>query len=492
MDSILVLLALPSAAVLAAMVAHGVLNRGARATSAYLAALFVYGAARGLAIRGVTREHLTAFPYVMSRPVARIFGVSLQELLGWAVALTLAWVLSDRLLRRARWIPAPHRVTVVAGLAMAVVCLAVENAAMAAGWWTWTLALPHGRAIRVPSVAFLDWGFVASDFLLLFLAFATRASWRTRAPALLLFPLHMLGHGWLVPLPGPLPLPGNDLVHVSIVAYVLMRCVGETGRSALPEPAQERARFIPPAAALVVVAATAIAGLASADPRGALASVPLLVLAVAAAPLPRARAPETPPTAVAVWSHRALRLAVLAGAVLFLFAVRVPAMRRQQEFVTALQRGVLGLNQGDLPGAEKALRAAIAARPDHAGGHTLLALALVRQGRRPEARAELDEALKREPTAVDALVLSAVLDLGEGQTARAAARAALGRKVEPDRAEFAYLEAVARGTAGPGKPAARDAVEVARRGGQAALDALAALAATQGDQATVTACREPR
>jgi len=490
-DSIVVLLALPSAAVLAAMTAHGVLNRGARATAGYLGALFVYGGLRAWAIRLVSREHLgAAFPYLMSRPVARLLGVSAQELLGWAVAVTLAWVLSDRLLRRVGVSPTPHRVTAMAGIAMALVCLAVENAATAAGWWTWTLALPRGRAIHVPTVAFLDWGFVASDFLLPFLALATRASWRTWAPALVLFPLHMRGHGWLGPLPGPVPVAGNDLVHVGIAAYVLMRAVGETGRSPLPDPAVERARWVPAAAALVVVAATAVAGLGSADPRGAVASVPLLILAMAALPFPRTPGGSAPSPDRPTRRRHVLRFAILAGALVILLAVRVPAMRRQQEFLAAVQRGLLLLNQGNLAGAQEALRSAIAARPGHAGGHTLLAVALLRQGRRAEARAELDEALDREPTAGDALELSAVMDLEEGQTARAAERAALGRRVEPDRAAFTYLEAVARGTAGPGKPAAREAVEVARRGGAAALAPLSSLAARQGDEATVAACRE--
>jgi hypothetical protein len=376
----------------------------------------------------------------------------------------------------------------VAGVVMAVVCLAVESAAMAAGWWTWTLALARRGAIRVPPVAYLDWGFVASDFLLPFLALATRASWSAWVPALLLFPLHVLGHRWLTPLPGPLPLAGNDLVHVGTVAYVLMRAVGESGRSALPDPAEERWRFMPAAAALVVVAATATAAMGSGDPRGALASVPLLAVSAAALPLRRGSASPAPRAGHSAWRRHVLRLAVLAAAIAFLLAWRVPAMRRQQEFLAAVQRGIGRLNEGDRGAAEQAFRAAIAARPDHAGGHTLLALALVRQERLAEARAELDEALDREPTAGDALALSAMLDLAEGQAARAAARAVLGRRVEPDRAEFPYLEALARGTAGPGKPAAREAVEVARRGGPPALKALAALAESHGDQATAMAC----
>ena len=487
MDPILVLLAVPSAAVLAALAAHGVRNRGAGPTASYLAALFAYGAARAAAIRHLSRSLHASMPYLMSRPVVTVFGVSLQELLGWAVAVTLAWLISDRLLRALRRNPTPHRVTAVAGVALAVICLAVENAAIAAGWWTWTIPLARYGPIRVPPVALLDWGFVASDFLLPYLAFATRASWRTWAPALLLFPLHMYGHTWLALLPGPLPVTGNDLVHVGIVAYVLIRAVAEGGVPALPDPARERGRWLPAASALAVVAATVAASLLGNNPWGALASLPLLAMSAA---LPF-RGPSVPaPPHRPSWQSHALRLAILGAAVFFLVAVRVPAMRRQQAFLAAVERGLAMLNRGDARGGEEVFRTAVAARPDHAGGHTFLAVALLRQERRREAREELDAALDREPTAGDALILSATLDVVEGQTARAAARAALGRRVDPDRAEFAYLEEVARGSAGRGKPPARGAVEIARRGGPAALGALATLAANLGDQATAAACLE--
>ncbi len=236
-----------------------------------------------------------------------------------------------------------------------------------------------------------------------------------------------------------------------------------------------------------MVGATAAACLASGRPQAALASLPLAALGVGAF--------LRSPTGAAVEAGRRrggtfLRLALVAVAVVLLVAVSAPRARHQQQLVDGLERGVARLNAGDLPGAESTVRAALAARPGHAGGRTLLALVLLRQGRTAEARAELDQALAAEPTARDALLMAASLDLAAGERARADERATLGRRVYPRSPEFAYLSLLARGQAGAGRSAATPAVALAREAGAPALAALAALAARYGDEATVAACRE--
>lgn len=484
-DSALFLLAIPSALALTLLARWQWSRLGPPRALGYFAALTAYGALRGPSIRAVTSQALdTPFPYLMNRPVAAVYGVSLQELLGWAVAVTLALSLAEPLVRRTGRAATPHRVSAVAALGLACVCLAVENAAIAAGWWTWTLALPASGPLRVPPVALLDWGFVAFDFLLPWLLASSPSGWGSRLAALSLFPLHMLGHTWVRALPGPLPVPGYDLVHVGIAAYVLWRAVGE---SADPGSGPGRAAtWLPASAAGLVVGATAAACLASGRPLGALASLPLAALGVVAF----FRSPTGPAVDAGRRRGGALRLALVAVAVVFLVAVSAPRARRQQRLVTGLERGVARLNAGDLAGAESTVRAALAARPEHAGGRTLLALVLLRQGRTPEARAELDQALAAEPTARDALLMAASLDLAAGARARADERATLGRRVYPRSPEFAYLSLLARGQAGAGRPPAAPAVALARQAGQPALSALAALAARYGDAATVLACRE--
>lgn len=485
-DSALFLLALPSALALALLARWQWSRLGPRQASAYFAALAAYGVLRGLSIRAVTSQALgTPFPYLMNRPVATQYGVSLQELLGWAVAVTLALGLAEPLVRRAGHAATPHRVSAVAALGLACVCLAVESAAIAAGWWTWTLALPASGPWRVPAVALLDWGFVAFDFLLPWLLASRPAGWGSRLAAAALFPLHMLGHTWVRALPGPLPVPGYDLVHVGIVTYVLWRAVGEGAGPDGAGPGRA-ATWLPASAAGLVVGATAAACLASGRPQAALAALPLAVLGVSAFFRGATGA------AVAAGPRRggAPRLALLTAAAVFLVAVSAPRARRQQQLLAGLERGVARLNAGDLPGAESTVRAALAARPEHAGGRTLLALVLLRQGRVDEARAELDQALAAEPTARDALLMAASLDLAAGARARADERATLGRRVYPGSPEFAYLSLLARGQAGAGRPPALSAVALAREAGEPALAALAALAARYGDAATLAACRE--
>ena len=216
--SALLLLAIPSLVALALLARDRRAVVGARAALAYFTALAVYGALRGTAIRAITGTALaTPFPYLMNRPVAALFGVSLQEVVGWAVAATLALRIAERLVSRG----GAHRTAAVAALALACVCVAVESAAIASHWWTWTLALPAHGPLRVPPVAILDWSFVAFDFLMPWLAFAAPARLPARVVSLTLFPLHMLGHTWFRALPEPLPVAGYDVVHVAIVAYVL-------------------------------------------------------------------------------------------------------------------------------------------------------------------------------------------------------------------------------------------------------------------------------
>ncbi|MET0555495.1 MAG: hypothetical protein ABW221_20815 [Vicinamibacteria bacterium] len=479
--SALLLLAIPSLVALGLLAWDRRATTGTRLAVAYFGAVAAYGAGRGLAIRAVTGTALeTPFPYLMNRPVAALFGVSLQELVGWAVAATLALRIAERLVRRG----GPHRTAAVAALGLGCVCLAVESAAIASQWWTWTLALPDHGPLRVPPVAVLDWGFVAFDFLVPWLAFRSGAPLGTRAASLALFPLHMLGHTWFRMLPGPFPVTGYEVVHVAIVAYVAWRAVGEPGAAA-PAPPPLPIWPAAGAAALVAGASTA-ACLLSGEPASALGVVPLaLVAAVAFARGPRGREARDPSHGTRV----VLRCGIAVLALSFLALVAAPQNRREQRLLAELRRGVERSNAGDLLGAETALRLAVEARADHAGARTLLALVLLRQGRTAAARAEIDAALRSEPTARDALLVGASLDLQGGDRARAAERAARGRRVYPANPEFAYLSLVARGEAGPGRPAAAEAVALARAAGPDAVRALAVLAERTGDAATAAACR---
>lgn len=445
------LLALPSLAVLAALAAREAAETGARRAAAYFATLFAYGAARGLLIRLVVSPALgSPPPYVMNLPLVALGGVSVQELVGWGVAVTLSYRLAERLLERAGVAAGPHRVAFVAAFVMASICLAVESAAISSGWWTWTLRVPSSGLVRVPPVALLDWGFVAFDVLLAYLLFASEAGWRSRLAALLLFPAHFASHLLVKPLSAPLPVTGWALVHAGIAAYVAARALssderpGSAAASKSPTAGRSRLGLVPPLGALVVAGCSAVAAFAvGGSVRAALAALPLAALALVALAPPRR----------AAWPIRPLsrgRAAALCGgvALVLVLAVAVPAARRSERLVAAVRAGQARLNAGDAAGAETELRRAVAARPEHAGVRTVLAWTLLRLGRRDEARAELLEALRHEPAARDALVLLATLDAEAGRFEEAEARLVFARRVYPADGEVARLAAeVARRSA---------------------------------------------
>lgn len=131
MPSALAFLALPSLCVFLLLTLHGYRNLGRNKALAYFGCLFGYGWIRAVWLQQITSEKLeSAFPYLMNLPVLKIAGVSLQEMIGWTVAVTISWWVGERLLRRFRIAPGPHRIAAVAAFLMCVVCLAVETAAI--------------------------------------------------------------------------------------------------------------------------------------------------------------------------------------------------------------------------------------------------------------------------------------------------------------------------------------------------------------------------
>lgn len=432
-------LGLPSLVVLGALVCHVGRNRGARFAALFFGGLAAYGALRSIAIGRLLSPLLgSPPPYLMERPLATVAGVSVQEIAGWGVAVTLSWLISDRLLRRAGLSPGPYRVAALAALLMAAVCLAVESAAVAAGWWTWTLRLGGPALLRVPPVALLDWGFVAFDFLLPALLFSGRSSASERVFALGLFPLHFGSHALVRPLPGPLPLTGWDLVHLGIAAWVLWKALRDEGVSRLPEPSGERSAWLPAAAALSVAGVAAFAAVASGSAASALGAVPLAALGLAAGTGPTPSCPAG--TRLTRIQAALVVLSLVVADVAFL---RLPRALRTREFLARTRAAAARLNGGDLAGAEAELRRAVESRPDNASGRSTLAWVLLARGEIAGAKEQLREALRAEPTSRDGLLLQARLDLEEGRAGDALARAKLGRRVHPSVAEFSRIEAQA-------------------------------------------------
>src|SRR5262245_6235885 len=101
MDARVVLLTVPSLAVLVLLIAHSLRALPRPRAIAFWISVLAYGLARGLALRFVMAHGGgTSFPYVIKNPLFPVLGVPLQELAGWAIVSYLAWWLGSRLSRR--------------------------------------------------------------------------------------------------------------------------------------------------------------------------------------------------------------------------------------------------------------------------------------------------------------------------------------------------------------------------------------------------------
>ncbi len=336
-------------------------------------------------------------------------GVPLQELLGWTVAISLAAYCGDRLLRRCGQSSDAYRTTLLAGLGMAAVCLAVESAAEKGGWWSWSLAHSRADLLPFPGIALVDWAFVAIDFLLPFELWRRRAPLGQRLLALSAFPIHLAGHAFTAKLPGPFPLSAFDLVHVGLVAAVVARrrprAKKARGRRSKPNgtapgPSPRRRSWSAPRRCSCCwrtrriscgpgcrcwgAAALAVSFRREAEPRGE--------------PLRRPRA---------AW--------LFAGLLVLGLALRLPGAHRDREFEQLLRQAAGQLVAKEAGAARVALDAALALKPEHSEALWLLGWAELQQGDRQNARRHLEAALAQRPDSAEAARLLAILDRQEGR-----------------------------------------------------------------------------
>ncbi len=439
-----------------------------------------YGLVRSLSIRALSEAHLGGMPYHLGVPLASVAGVPLQELIGWTASAGLAAYLADRVLRRLGQPTDPYRTVLVAGLVMAAICLAVETAAVAGGWWTWSLAHSPDRAIRFPPIALLDWGFVALDFLLPFELWRRGAPLGARLAGLLCFPVHLAGHAFAAPLPGPLPLSGFDFVHVGLVAAVA--AAAATTREASPwPPRKEESLRLHPTGAVAILLGTAATQLVLARDAGRLWTVlPLAVLALYVAVGSKELASRGAP-----WP-RARAVALFAGLLLVGLGLRLPSAFAARSFETHLRQGAERLVAGRIDEATAALGRALAIRPGHSEALWLLGWAELKQGHRAPARTHLEAALAARPGSIEALRLLAQLDLEEGKREEATALLAPATARHPDREDLAYLAWKAKDASFGTEPAPASILTAAS---PSELGEIYALAQALGDRKTEEACR---
>ena len=227
-DSRVLILALPSAVILAGLFWHSMRALPRRRAVAFWVAVLLYGILRGLGVRWVTASIGASFPYEIRNPLLSFAGVSAQEVAGWAVVAYLAW-----------WVGAQRPLLFLQAAGGAVflgaISWAIEAAAIAARWWHWTVPTASRVFINVPAIGIVDWFFVGLDFLLPFVAI-TGSRLRWRYLTLLFFPVHFAGHL----LPG-LWLHAVHWLLVLIAAWLALRMTVED------RPFASAGRWIPAA-----------------------------------------------------------------------------------------------------------------------------------------------------------------------------------------------------------------------------------------------------
>ena len=488
MEPRVLILAVPSLTVLILLVWHSFRSLPRRRALTFWISVTLYGLLRGLAVAWVTREGLGAsLPYQIRDPLLSVLGVSLQEIAGWAIVAYLAWWLGARFDRR-----------LFLGIAwgclfLGAISWAVEAAAIAAGWWHWTVPAGSEMLLRVPWIGLVDWFFVGTDFLLPFLVLTAPAlaGRPVRFLSLLLFPVHMASHLWIAPLAPGLPMPGFHLVHwvlLGLVLWLALRSSQEdaafSGSGALPAAALgivlldialvelflvKRPELLASAVPAAAVALQALrpgigSGVAAGAVVGSLALPPLILGAI-------------PGFSVLVlrfgrrnrWAAPALMAALAAWALV----IHGRVVKAEEDLKRGLDQALLSRDRGDLSGAMRELSELSKGHPDTHVPLALLGEIQYRTGKLEEARASYEKAVEIKQDFVEGYRYLAVIHLQQARRDSAAEVAARGLAVAPGDLELRYLQGREIGEIWP---------EIELKG-PAAAKALAGLAYEVGDTA---------
>ena len=410
-------LAVPSAIALGILVVHSWIALPRRRAATFWIAVLVYGLVRGLGVKAITRAIGAKFPYELHNPLLHVFGVSVQEIAGWAVVGYLAWWIGSRYARERAFAQ-----VAIGALFLGCVSWAVEAAAVAAGWWHWNVPTASRFFLNVPPIGIVDWFFVATDFLLPFVAITTlRTPWRFAT--LLLFPLHFGSHALTEPLHDAVPIPFFHLVHWLLLALLLALAMHAGTRDI---PFSERARSLPFVAAAIVIADIVFVLLfVVRQPRLLLAVLPLALL-VGATSL-RLRIPRIP------WP--AIVAAVLAVA--WLLHARIAADRT--ELQRRLDGAIAARDQRQLAYATAELESLVRDFPAAHVPHALLGEIYYRTNRSAEARPLFERAFAIKQDYLDGYRYAAVIAMQSGDSASARSIARRGLDVAPHDLQLRYL-----------------------------------------------------
>jgi hypothetical protein len=430
MDARVFILTLPSLAVLGVLVAHSLKALPRPRAIVFWISVVAYGLLRGLALRFVMGHGGgTSFPYVIKNPLLPVLGVPFQELAGWAIVSYLAWWLGSRISRR---------VFVQIGwgcLFLGAISWAVESAAVAAGWWSWTVPASSRVFAGVPPIAIVDWLFVGFDFLFPFVVLTAPAfrnrTWRWLS--LLTFPFHFFAHSFSGARLGVVPV--HHAAHWALVALLIALML----RSEAEDDAFGASPAVLPLAGLAIVLldASIVEVFVVKRPALLVSLIPAFLMGVVA--LRRSSL---------AWRPSRFAPAAVLGVAALAYVVHEAGVRGQAELLRRLDAALAARDHGDIQGAARELRAL---GDDFPGSHvppSLLGEIDYRVGLLDEARASFERVVAIKQDDAKAFRYLAVIDLRKGKRESAGGFASRGLAVAPHDPELSYLAARARGEAG--------------------------------------------
>ena len=194
----MLVLAIPAALVVTALIVHSLRTRGRNDTLLFFGLALLFGILRGNVIWWITTQHFEGeFPYIFAANPIGVFHDSLVADLGWILCLYLGSAIATSLLASL-----PHlqnRLFAIVGLAClfnGALSYAVEATAIEMRWWDWSLSTESDWLRDVPIAGIEAWFSVGFDFLIpyfLIRHYRKSGQWWPYL-SLLIFPLHMATH----------------------------------------------------------------------------------------------------------------------------------------------------------------------------------------------------------------------------------------------------------------------------------------------------------
>lgn len=462
----LLLLTVPSLAVLALLLWHSARTLPRRRAWSFWTGIAVYGFLRALSVKWITEKGLGAsVPYEIRDPLFPVLGVAPQEVVGWAIVAYLGWWLGYRFAATRAHGGRPRLFPQVAWacLFLGAISWAVEATAVAAGWWRWTLTASNPLFLGVPFIGIVDWFFVGVDFLLPFLiitapVFAGRPA---RFLTLLAFPVHFGAHLFVGRIAPSVPIPVFHLAHWVLLALVVWLALrSEVADAAFDEVAERRYGWLAISGLAVVLAvvigmdlllrrsdllpsvlpAVAVAIQTVRPSRGYLLGAGALVAGAWLPPLALSAVPAATHAALG-WGRRhrwsaMLALPLIAAAAL---GTHTAGARKEADLTRRLDLAVAARDRGDLRVAEEELSAAWRDSPGSHVAPALLGEIYYRTGRLAQAREAMLDVVRIKPSHAPAWRHLAVIDLRRGDAVSAQRFAQKGLAADPDDVQLQYL-----------------------------------------------------